>query len=99
MAMAMQEVYIYCIRLPFQCSSQGPSYLNSILEGQPPPPPESVVAKVGITKNPAERLCNIYTAFQEFGEPQPLLATLSPSDDPQTAIEKAKLIGDIINFH
>ena len=97
MAMAMQEEYIYCIWLPFQCTSQGPSYqLDSVLWGLPPPSPESVVAKVGITKNPAERLCDIYTAFQEFGEPQPLLSILSRSDDPQTAIMKAKSIDNIV---
>ena len=98
MAMTKQEEYIYCIWLPFQCTSQGPSYWDSVVRRLPPPPPESFVAKVGITKNPAKRLCDIYTAFQEFGEPrvQPLLSTLSPSDDPQTAVMKAKSIDDVI---
>ena len=98
-----QEEYIYCILLPFQCTSQGPSYyLNSGLLGQhpSPQPPESFVAKVGITRNPAKRLSDIYTAFQEFGESGPLFrlrnSTLSSSDDFQTVIQKAKLIADII---
>ena len=60
--------------------------------GQLLPPPQSVVAKVGITENPAERLYDIFNAFQEFGEPQPLLRSLSKSqsDDPHTAVTKAK---------
>ena len=71
MAMATQEeYYMYCIWLPFQCTSQGPSYFSSILQGRSPPPLERMVAKVGITKNPAERLYDIYTVFQEFGEPR-----------------------------
>ena len=61
------------------------------------PPRQSVwVAKVGITENPAERLYDIFNAFQEFGESQPLLGRLSRSDDPQTAVAKAKSMNEII---
>jgi hypothetical protein len=54
------------------------------------------VAKVGITENPAERLYDIFKAFENLGEPQPLLTSLSRDDDPQTAVAKAKLIDKII---
>ena len=93
MAVATQVEYIYCIFLPFQCTPKGISYHMNILHGQPQPacpPSESLVAKVGITTNPAQRLCEIYTVFQEFGEPQPILDILnSSSDNPQTVITKA----------
>lgn len=82
-----QEEYTYCIWLPFQCTSQGPSYHSVRQQGQSPPPSESVVAKVsGISKNPAKRLYDIYTVFQEFGASQPLLSNLSSSVDPQIVI-------------
>ena len=107
MAVATQVGYIYCIRLPFQCTTQGTSYHMNILtqyhglQPQPASPSsESFVAKVGITENPARTLREIYTAFQEFGEPQPILDILSSSDNPQTVIMKARdqqnPIGNII---
>ena len=92
------ESYIYCILLPFQCTSMTIDAMLFPLS-QPPvslPPPESVVAKVGITKNPAERLCDIFNAFEVFGELQPLLRSLSRSDNPQTAVAKAKSMNEII---
>ena len=54
------------------------------------------MAKVGITENPAERLYKIFNAFENLGETQPLLKTLSLYDDPQTAVAKAKKINEII---
>ena len=97
-----QPSYIYCILLPFRCStitaeatmllSTGRQLLNSASL----PPSESVVAKVGITANPAERLCDIFNTFEQFGEPQPLLRHLSRSDDPQTTIAKAKSMDEVI---
>lgn len=97
MAVATQVKYIYCIRLPFQCTTQGISYHMNVftqyhgLQPQPASPSsESFVAKVGITDNPARRLREIYTAFQEFGESQPILDILSSSDNPQTVITKAQ---------
>ena len=93
-----QESYIYCTLLPFQCSTMTAEAML-LFPGRRPlslPPSESVVAKVGITKTPAERLCNIFNAFEIFGEPQPLLRSLSRNDDPQTAVEKAKSVNEII---
>ena len=101
MASFREQEYIYSIMLPFQCTSRGPSKLDTDLKGLPPPPSESVVAKVGITKNreglgPAVRLREIFNAFQEFGEQQPMLDSLSTSDDPQAVIATAKAIDNII---
>ena len=71
--------------------------LDAVLRPGALPPPQSVwVAKVGITENPAERLCDIFNAFQEFGKPQPLLRSLSRNDNPQTAVAKAKSMNGII---
>ena len=80
------ESYIYCILLPFHCQCTSMLLLLS-------PVPESVVAKVEITRNPAERLYGIFNAFEQFGEPQPLLRSLSRSDDPQSAV---RIFDDII---
>jgi hypothetical protein len=55
-----------------------------------------VLAKVGITAKPAERLYDIFEVFETLGEPQPLLRSLSRGDDPQTAVIKAKSINEII---
>lgn len=91
-----QESYIYCIQLPFRCTSMT---LDAMLRPGKHllPPPQSVwVAKVGITINPAERLYDIFNAFQELGEPQPLLRSLSRSDDAKTAITKAKSMNEIV---
>ena len=81
MAKSGKREFIYCIRLPFQCTSVGCP---------------SMVAKVGITENPAERFYDIFYAFEAFGEPQPLLKRLSEIDNP---IEWAKSIDDIIFIH
>ena len=88
--------YIYCILLPFQYTCNSKTVMFPKWSDPEPPKSKSVVAKVGITKNPSERLYDIYNAFEQFGEPQPLLRQLARSDDPQTAIAKAKLMDEII---
>ena len=99
-----ESAYIYCILLPFQCTPATVALDEVLRPGRHLSPPHSVcrVAKVGITKkkNPAERLYDIFSAFEKLGEPLPqsLLRTLSQAQyvDPQTAIAKTKMIDEII---
>ena len=86
MARSGKREYIYCILLPFQFTP------GVLIRGLWP----SVVAKVGITTNPAERFYNIFHAFEEFGEPQSLLERLSRISESDNPIEWAKSINDIV---
>ena len=85
MASSGKPEYIYCIVLPFQFTP-GTSFES---------PRPSVVAKVGITTNPAERFYDIFHAFEEFGERLPLLENLSHVSHYDNPIEWAKSIDDI----
>ena len=71
-------------------------YIYCIVLPFQPSSPSVVVAKVGITKNPAERFYDIFHAFEVFGEPQPLLKKLPEDDNPT---EWAKSIDEIIFIH
>ena len=101
-----ESAYIYCILLPFQCTPATVVLDRMLRPGRHLSPPQSVcrVAKVGITtRNPADRLYEIFSAFEKLGEPQPqslLLRILSEVrySDPQTAVTilKTKMINEII---
>ena len=70
--------YIYCIQLPdFECTSN--------LQA-----PEYNVLKVGHSKNPAHRICEIMGAFEQLEAKDTKFLELSNGDPPDTAVENSR---------
>ena len=73
--------FIYCIKLPgFVCHTGGAAF------------PQYTMIKVGISKNPAQRLYEIMRSFQEFGvsAAETQLEFIREGDSHDTTAEKSK---------
>ena len=98
-----EEVYIYCVQLPFVCRSFSPSLpatftavttasvdFPRLYQQLPQQFPHYSVVKVGMSKEPAQRLCTIMKAFKEFGVHDTQFHCLCENDSPEYTIEKGK---------
>ena len=75
-----ENLYIYCVKLPFTCDSfhqSLPAPFDQLLQV-----PQYSMVKVGISKEPAQRLCTIMNAFKEFGAQDTQFHYLRENDSP-----------------
>ena len=94
-----EDLYIYCVLLPFTCNSRpnlpvalsgAAGNLVRVYQQLPQQIPHYSVVKVGVSKEPAQRLYSIMRAFEEFGAQDTQFHYLRENDSPLNTIEKGK---------